>query len=356
MSDLKNRAVLGILILFGIWWLIGAYVVSILFGGALATAFWPLLKRIEKYYSSFRFKHKRAASVLTLFLCLNFLGFLPFLFLGAVATRGILKRLEELKERDLLNPGHFSSLEEFFKTFPKIDLFLDRISEALNFSREEFYETAWMAVKSIGTWLGVNLGNALAQLPAYGIQGFFILIAFVLCLYEKERILHWIGAVSPVSKDETRRYALVWQGLCKAVLWASVGSGFVQAVTFGIAAWIAGVSNLAVLFLLVFLASFIPVIGAAPLTFGMSLYGFLFSGAWMGGCCLVGALIASVSDNFVRPIIMKEGSDLHPVAAFCGIIGGIQSLGFLGIFLGPLVMGLLVEAMKIYSQRRLSRL
>ena len=43
-------------------------------------------------------------------------------------------------------------------------------------------------------------------------------------------------------------------------------------------------------------------------------------------------------DNFLRPDLIKNGADLPLLLIFAGVIGGLLSLGLLGIFVGPLVL------------------
>jgi predicted PurR-regulated permease PerM len=43
-------------------------------------------------------------------------------------------------------------------------------------------------------------------------------------------------------------------------------------------------------------------------------------------------------DNFVRPVLIKRGADLPLLLIFTGVVGGLVSLGFIGIFVGPVLL------------------
>ncbi len=62
---------------------------------------------------------------------------------------------------------------------------------------------------------------------------------------------------------------------------------------------------------------------------GDSLWGFVL---------LAFALVAGTIDNFLRPILIKKGADLPLLLIFAGVIGGIISFGFMGIFVGPVIL------------------
>jgi len=53
---------------------------------------------------------------------------------------------------------------------------------------------------------------------------------------------------------------------------------------------------------------------------------------------LVFTIVAGTMDNFVRPILIRKGADLPLLLIFAGVIGGLVSLGLVGIFIGPVVL------------------
>jgi predicted PurR-regulated permease PerM len=60
-----------------------------------------------------------------------------------------------------------------------------------------------------------------------------------------------------------------------------------------------------------------------------------------GSALLVGALgfaVLFTSDKFVRPILMAKGARLDFLGALMGTVGGLQTFGLLGIFIGPTVV------------------
>jgi predicted PurR-regulated permease PerM len=53
---------------------------------------------------------------------------------------------------------------------------------------------------------------------------------------------------------------------------------------------------------------------------------------------LVWTLIVGSLDNFLRPFLIKKGADLPLLLIFAGVIGGMLTLGLVGIFVGPVVL------------------
>jgi len=53
---------------------------------------------------------------------------------------------------------------------------------------------------------------------------------------------------------------------------------------------------------------------------------------------VVATVLATGLDNLLRPFLIKRGADLPLVLILVGVIGGLLSLGLVGLFLGPVVL------------------
>jgi len=60
------------------------------------------------------------------------------------------------------------------------------------------------------------------------------------------------------------------------------------------------------------------------------------------GVLISGAVVLFVADHFVRPVIIGEGAKLPFLWVLLGILGGVESFGLVGLFLGPALMAALV--------------
>ena len=60
--------------------------------------------------------------------------------------------------------------------------------------------------------------------------------------------------------------------------------------------------------------------------------------------------VVSTVDNFIRPIFISEGSGAHILLVFMGVIGGLAAWGFLGLFLGPLILALFIFLLDSYRR------
>ena len=54
---------------------------------------------------------------------------------------------------------------------------------------------------------------------------------------------------------------------------------------------------------------------------------------------LVWTVVVSSLDSLLRPILIRKGAHLPLVLLLAGVIGGLIAFGLVGIFLGPVVLG-----------------
>lgn len=68
----------------------------------------------------------------------------------------------------------------------------------------------------------------------------------------------------------------------------------------------------------------------------------LFHGQqWAGiGLLLWGALVVSWIDNVVRPLVISRTTQIPFVLVMLGVLGGLGSFGFIGLFVGPVILAI----------------
>jgi predicted PurR-regulated permease PerM len=89
-------------------------------------------------------------------------------------------------------------------------------------------------------------------------------------------------------------------------------------------------------------AAMIP-FGAAVL-FGIAALLLLAQGAVGGAIAVVvaGLLVVAIADHFIRPVLIGSATRLPFLWVLIGILGGVETLGLLGLFVGPATMAILI--------------
>jgi predicted PurR-regulated permease PerM len=228
-------------------------------------------------------------------------------------------------------------------------------------------------------WVGANTTISLTQLQGWLVEGSkrlletlvssgstfligalgtaasFVLMLFVLffVLRDGPAVAQQVVRMLPI---EDRRRARLWQHLADVTRAVFLGIGLtalVQGILVGIGFWIAGLPSPLVFGVVASLVALIPMVGSALIWVPGALflaargeYGHaIFLAAW-------GAVVVGMVDNFLRPMLISGRADVPTLAVFVGVMGGLAAFGFIGLFLGPIVLGLLVALFRYESEER----
>ena len=118
--------------------------------------------------------------------------------------------------------------------------------------------------------------------------------------------------------------------------------GLAEGVLLGIAYAVAGLSHATSLGFATGVLGSIPF--AAPLIFiGCSLF-LLVQGNTTAAIALVvfGSVVAFAADHFARPALIGNTTRLPFLWVLLGILGGLESFGLIGLFLGPAIISVLI--------------
>ncbi len=81
----------------------------------------------------------------------------------------------------------------------------------------------------------------------------------------------------------------------------------------------------------------------------------IMQGRPLAGVLLIvwGVLVVGSVDNFIRPLIYRRFSAIHPLITLIGAIGGVSYFGLLGLLVGPLALSYFFELIRMYREEYL---
>jgi predicted PurR-regulated permease PerM len=100
----------------------------------------------------------------------------------------------------------------------------------------------------------------------------------------------------------------------------------------------------------VVLAAMVPLLGS-PLGWVPAVVYLSQTGAptWQwAGMLVYGTVVISGIDNLVKPLLLQGSAQIHPLLGFLSIVGGLLAFGVFGFLVGPVVLSLLLSALRIY--------
>jgi predicted PurR-regulated permease PerM len=193
-------------------------------------------------------------------------------------------------------------------------------------------------------------GTAFASAGATAaLHGAFMLIALFSLLVSGDELVNWLDSAAPLAPGQTRALLAEFKRVSFAVIVSTLITAAVQAFAALVGYLIARVPNALFFTMTTFLFAFVPAIGAgvicliaaALLVVTGHPYMAIFLAAW-------GVVVVGLSDNLVKPLLIKRGMDLHGAVVFFALVGGIASFGAIGLLLGPLVVALFLALVRMY--------
>jgi predicted PurR-regulated permease PerM len=169
-------------------------------------------------------------------------------------------------------------------------------------------------------------------------------------LVSGEQAWRSLSAYSPFSRATTERLRLKFRSVTKATL-LGIGLGsLVQAIIVGIGFAVTGLPHPVLWGAVTGIVSVLPIIGASLVWVSGTIA--LFAAHRFGPALvllLIGGLISSHVDNFIRPIVAHRVSRIHPLVTLVGAFAGIRYIGIPGVLLGPLALAYFFELLRAFE-------
>jgi predicted PurR-regulated permease PerM len=192
-------------------------------------------------------------------------------------------------------------------------------------------------LEQAGIWLlkhSLNFAQGILQLAMSVVLAFFI-------YRDGDGMVERIRkAFMQISGEYGNRLITVTKTTVQSVVYGMIGTGLAQGIVAGLGFAIAGVPSPTMLGLFTFFLSFVP--AGPPINWiGASLW-LLYKAsiAWGIFMLVYGFFVISMVDNVIKPYIISRGSKLPFIIMLIGVIGGIASFGFIGVFIGPTILAL----------------
>jgi len=126
----------------------------------------------------------------------------------------------------------------------------------------------------------------------------------------------------------------------------------VQGLLAGIGFYFAGLDSIFLLTVLSAVLAMVPFVGAAAVWVPCCLYLYFFDNNMTAaiGLAVYGVAVISMADNVIKPFVLHGQSNLHPLLALLSVLGGVATLGPIGILIGPMVVAFLQTLLKILQR------
>ncbi len=307
------------------WLLVEPFLGWLLATGLLAFVLAPVHRRLEP-----RVGQRLSAGLLTVLVVA--LVFVPVAVgLNAVLTRGV-ELLEGVSRAEAVEQVQQSVENATGWTVP-VDAYVQQAADALTTYASE------RATDLLSQGLHAMLG--------------FLLLTFVLyyLLKDGQQFLDWLHRVVPLEREVREELFDAVDDMVWAVLKGHVLVAFVQGLVAGLSLFFTGVPQAGLLTLAMMVLALVPIVGVAPVLGGAIVYLFLTGQPLAAAFIFVwGVTTVAITDDYLRAVLIDRESEMHSAFIFLGIVGGTYLLGAIGLFVGPILIGLFKTTVEVLGE------
>ena len=316
-----------VLVAVGCLTVLRPFVSAILWATVLTYTTWPVLLSLERWMGG-----RRTYAALTMTIIIAAVMVLPFVVAGITLAENV-SRIENLFR--VLQGGLPVDPPGWVNGLPWVGAAVERVWPQFAQDAGWISEAMKTASLSVGKWLlahSLDFGKGVLQLTLS------VIIVFVF-YRDGERVTErLVAGAQRIAGDVSQRLLAVAGSTVRSVVYGIIGTALAQAIVAAIGFWVAGVPSPFVWGLLTFLLALIP--GGPPFVWVPTVL-WLFGAGQVGwGVFMIvwGLFGISGIDNLVRPYLISRGSKLPFIIVLLGVIGGVMAFGFIGLFLGPVLL------------------
>ena len=184
-----------------------------------------------------------------------------------------------------------------------------------------------------------------------------MVIGLYFFLLDGPRLIEAFKGLSPIDDEHEQELVTEFGTVSRAVVVATLASALAQGLLAGIGFYFAGFESVFLLTVSSAMLAMVPFVGAASVWIPCCFYLLFFDSNITAaiGLGIYGIAIISMADNVIKPYILHGQSNIHPLFALLSVLGGVSTLGPIGIVIGPMVVAFLQTLLKIL-QREMTHL
>ncbi|MBU0596801.1 AI-2E family transporter [Patescibacteria group bacterium] len=317
----------------GTLYIIMPFIYPIFWAAVIAVLFYPLYARIQKWL-----KLPRVSSMITLTFVVIVI-FLPLTLLSILLVNESVELYVQVS-----NGNYLTSVEG-------ATVWLDNtpLAPYVEKVKTEWTGYATSATKAISIFLFQNVKS----LTEVSLKFVFMLFIMFYTLYyffkDGPNMLKALMRLSPLGdKYEVMLYQK-FTSTTRATLKSTFIVGGIQGILGGIMFWIAGIQGALIWGLIMVALSIIPAVGSVivwlPAAIIMLSLGHIGAGIFI----LIGGTVISFIDNLLRPPLIGNDIQMHPLIVLFTTLGGLIMFGISGFVIGPIIAALFMAIMSIYN-------
>lgn len=212
----------------------------------------------------------------------------------------------------------------------------------------------WLAQGSKGLFEQLASLGGTAFLGAVGTVLAFTVMLFLLFFFIRDgRAIGKLGAtLVPLEPARREELAERLASVTRAVVRGTVLTAVIQGLLLGAGFAVVGLAAPVVFGVLAAVLSVVPFGGTALVWAPAVIMLAVQERYTQAGVLLAFGVVVSTVDNFLKPLLISDRTELPTLGVFIGVLGGLAAFGIIGLFLGPVVISLVLALIDFLREHR----
>jgi predicted PurR-regulated permease PerM len=176
-----------------------------------------------------------------------------------------------------------------------------------------------------------------------------MIIAGVLLLNTKAAEKTAISVFKALAGKEGEYFASLAGSTIRGVVQGVLGTALIQTFFISIGLFMIGLPGAGIVSLIVLFIAIIQ-LPLLLVSIPVVIYVFTFAGTTAAVIFTIWTVLWSVSDNFIKPILMGRGVDIPMLVILLGAIGGMMFAGIVGLFIGAVLLAFAYKVFQVIIQ------
>jgi predicted PurR-regulated permease PerM len=216
--------------------------------------------------------------------------------------------------------------------------------------REQVLQRSSEVVKQTGVFVVDRVTQATQSTVIFLLNLFVMLYAMFFFFMRGPRLLAFLNDYTPLFDDDKREIAIKGVSVTRATLKSILIIGTLQGALGGIAFALVGIESPVFWGIVMAVASALPSVGTAlvwvPAAIVLFVRGDTGAAIMLTAWC---AIVVSSLDNLVRPSLVGNDTQMPDLVVLLSTLGGIAMFGVSGIIIGPVLAGVFLTSIDIFT-------
>jgi predicted PurR-regulated permease PerM len=246
--------------------------------------------------------------------------------------------LKSLIDQKSIESGSFSLL---------VNQLLDRplqwVSQYVNISQFNIFEALRSRLDDLSSFLLNEMGVILGSVTSFAVNTVITIFTLFFIFREGKSMRRRVAAVAPLTPGQVEKLFNGVENTIIGTVYGGLVVAAVQGMMVGAALWLFKIPSPVLWGAVAAFFALLPLVGTAAVWLPAAIY-LLATGHYVQAIILIGwgAGVVGTVDNILRPYLISGRVQMHTLLIFFAVFGGVTVFGFLGLFIGPVILAVTI--------------